>query len=74
MTDIPPFPNSVNAVQIAPKHQVQKIEMERMQGREINAKQEVITTIYDAKVLTYKNGQLSYTTPKVTGQHILVTV
>ena len=56
------------------KHQVQKIEMERMQGREINAKQEVITTIYDAKVLTYKNGQLSYTTPKVTGQHILVTV
>ena len=74
MADIPPLPNSVNAVQIAPKHQVQKIEMERMQGREINAKQEVITTIYDAKVLTYKNGQLSYTTPKVTGQHILVTV
>jgi|TARA_Y100000114_G_C11573762_1_gene237722 hypothetical protein len=74
MADIPPFPNSVNAVPIAPKHQVQKIEMERMQGREINAKQEVITTIYDAKVLTYKNGQLSYTTPKVTGQHILVTV
>ena len=74
MADIPPFPNSVNAVQRVPKHQVQKIEMERMQGREINAKQEVITTIYDAKVLTYKNGQLSYTTPKVTGQHILVTV
>ncbi len=74
MADIPPFPNSFNAVPIAPKHQVQKIEMERMQGREINAKQEVITTIYDAKVLTYKNGQLSYTTPKVTGQHILVTV
>ena len=74
MADIPPFPNSVNAVQQVPKHQVQKIEMERMQGRETNSKQEIITTIYDAKVYTYKGGQLSYTTPKVTGQHILVTV
>ncbi len=74
MTDIPPFPNSVNAVQPAPKHQIQKIDTERMQGRETNAKQEIVTTIYDAKVYTYKGGQLSYTTPKVTGQHILVTV
>ena len=74
MTDIPPFPNSVNAVQQVPKHQIQKIDTERMQGREINAKQEVITTIYDAKVYTYKNGSFSYTTPKVTGQQILVTV
>tara|TARA_R100000995_G_C3375839_1_gene73830 strand:+ start:15 stop:242 length:228 start_codon:yes stop_codon:yes gene_type:complete len=74
MTDIPPFPNSVNAVQPVPKHQVQKIDTERMQGRETNAKQEIVTTIYDAKVYTYKSGQLSYTTPKVTGQHILVTV
>ena len=74
MSEIPPFPNSVNAVQPAPKHHIQKIDMERMQGKEINAKQEVITTIYDAKVYTYKGGQLRYTTPKVTGQHILVTV
>ena len=74
MTDIPPFPNSVNAVQQVPKHQIQKIDTERMQGREITAKQEVITTIYDANVYTYKGVQLSYTTPKVTGQHILVTV
>ena len=74
MSDIPPFPNSVNAVQPVPKHQIQKIDTERMQGRETNAKQEIITTIYDAKVYTYKSGQLSHTTPKVTGQHILVTV
>ena len=74
MTDIPPFPNSVNAVQPVPKHQIQKIDTERMQGRETNAKQEIITTIYDAKVYTYKSGELSHTTPKVTGQHILVTV
>ena len=74
MSDIPPFPNSVNAVQQVPKHQIQKIDTERMQGRETNAKQEIITTIYDAKVYTYKGGQLNHTTPKVTGQHILVTV
>ena len=74
MSEIPPFPNSVNAVQPVPKHQIQKIDMERMQGRETNAKQEIITTIYDAKVYTYKNGEFSYTTPKVTGQNILVTV
>ena len=74
MSDIPPFPNSVNAVQQVPKHQIQKIDTERMQGRETNTKQEIITTIYDAKVYTYKGGQLSYTTPIVTGQHILVTV
>ena len=74
MSDIPPFPNSVNAVPQVPKHQIQKIDTERMQGRETNAKQEIITTIYDAKVYTYKGGQLSHTMPKVTGQHILVTV
>ena len=74
MSDIPPFPNSVNAVQQVPKHQIQKIDTERMQGRETHAKQEITTTIYDAKVYTYKGGQLSYTTPKVTGQQILVTV
>jgi|TARA_Y100000114_G_scaffold98003_1_gene91196 hypothetical protein len=74
MSEIPPFPNSVNAVQQVPKNQVQKIEIERMQARETNAKQEIVTTIYDAKVYTYKGGQLSQTYPKVTGQHILVTV
>ena len=74
MSDIPPFPNSVNAVQQVPKHQIQKIDTERMQGRETNAKQEIITTIYEAKFYTYKCWQLSQTYPKVTGQHILVTV
>ena len=74
MTDIPPFPNSVNAQPPNQKHQIQKIEIERMQARETNAKQEIVTTIYDAKVYTYKGGQLSQTYPKVTGQHILVTV
>ena len=74
MSDIPPFPNSMNAVQQVPKHQVQKIEIERMQARETNAKQEIVTTVYDAKIYTYKGGQLSQTYPKVTGQHILVTV
>tara|TARA_R100001086_G_scaffold117649_1_gene60422 strand:+ start:440 stop:664 length:225 start_codon:yes stop_codon:yes gene_type:complete len=74
MSDVPPFPNSVNAVQLVPKHQIQKIDTERMQGRETNAKQEIITTFYDAKVYTFKNGVLSYTTPKATGQNILVTV
>ena len=75
MTDIPPFPNSVNAVQPSnSKHQLQKIETERMQAKEINRHREVVTTTYDAKTYVYKNGELSQTTPKVTGQHILVTV
>tara|TARA_R100000700_G_C3097693_1_gene96163 strand:- start:203 stop:427 length:225 start_codon:yes stop_codon:yes gene_type:complete len=74
MSDIPPFPNSVNAAQPAPKHQIQKIELERMQGRETTAKQEIITTIYESRIYTYKNGTLSQTTPKVSGQNILVTV
>ena len=74
MTDIPPFPNSVNAVQQAPKHQVQKVETERLQSRETNSKQELVTTLYDSKIYTYKNGELSQTYPKATGQHITVTV
>jgi|TARA_R100001086_G_scaffold115793_1_gene59321 hypothetical protein len=74
MTDIPPFPNSVQAQPPNAKHQIQKIETERLQARETNRKSEVVTTYYDAKVYTYKNGSFSYTTPKVTGQQILVTV
>ena len=74
MSDIPPFPNSVNAAQPAPKHQIQKIELERMQGREINARREEVTTIYESRIYQYKNGTLSQTTPKVSGQNILVTV
>ncbi len=74
MTDIPPFPNSVQAQPPNAKHQIQKIEMERLQVREINRKSEVVTTYYDSKVYTYKNGEFSYTTPKATGQNILVTV
>ena len=75
MTDIPPFPNSVNAVQPPnTKHQIHKIEVERLQVRETNRHREVVTTYYDAKTYLYKNGGLSETTPKATGQHILVTV
>ena len=74
MTDIPPFPNSVQVQPPNAKHQIHKIETERLQVRETNRKSEVVTTYYDSKVYTYKGGQLSYTTPKVTGQHILVTV
>ena len=74
MADIPPFPNSVNAVQQVPKHQVQKVETERLQSRETNSKQELVTTLYDSKIYTFKNVQLSQTYPKATGQHITVTV
>ena len=49
-SEIPPIPNSVNAPQPAPKQQIKKIDTERMQGKKIKAKQEVNTTIYDAKV------------------------
>ena len=75
MSDIPPFPNSVNAVQPPnAKHQIHKIEVERLQVRETNRHREVVTTYYDAKTYLYKNGGLSETTPKATGQHVLVTV
>ena len=74
MTDIPPFPNSVQAQPPNAKHQIQKIEVERLQVRETNRKSEVVTTYYDSKVYTYKNGSFTYTTPKATGQNILVTV
>jgi hypothetical protein len=74
MTDIPPFPNSVHAQPPNQKHQIQKVEVERMQARETNRKSEVVTTFYDAKTYVFKNGQLSEATPKVSGQRILVTV
>ena len=73
MSEIPPFPNSVNAPQTVSKSQVQKIDIDRMLSRETNDKRQIITTIYDARVYAYKGGQLSETYPKVTGQHILVT-
>ena len=74
MTDIPPYPNSVQVQPPNAKHQIHKIETERLQVRETNRKSEVVTTYYDSKVYTYKNGEFSYTTPKATGQNILVTV
>ena len=74
MTDIPPFPNSVNAQPLNQKHQIQKIEVDRMQARQTNRKSEVVTTFYDAKTYVFKNGQVSEATPKVSGQRILVTV
>ena len=40
MTDIPPFPNSVQAQPPNAKHQIQKIETERLQARETNRKSE----------------------------------
>ena len=54
MTDIPPFPNSVNAQPPNQKHQIQKIEVDRMQARETNRKSEVVTTFYDAKPMYLK--------------------
>ena len=61
MSEIPPFPNSVNAVQPVSKNQVQKIDIDRMLSRETNDKQQIVTTIYDARVYTYRGGQLSQT-------------
>ena len=75
MKDIPPvFPNSVHAMPENAKHQIQKIEVDRMQARETNRVSEVKTTYYESNVYTYKNGVLSHTTLKVSGQMILVTV
>ena len=48
MTDIPPFPNSVQAQPPNAKHQIHKIEVERLQVRETNRHREVVTTYYDA--------------------------
>ncbi len=73
MTDIPPFPNSVNAFPENAKHQIQKIEVDRLQAKETKVN-EVVTTYYDSNVYTYRNGQLSTTIPKATGQHIQRTV
>ena len=74
MSEIPPFPNSVQAQPPNAKHQIQKIETERLQATEVNRKSEVVTTYYDSKVYTFKNGSFSYSTPKTTGQQIMVTV
>ena len=74
MTDIPPFPNSVQVQPPNAKHQIQKIETDTMQAKETNRHREVVTTYYDAKTYVYKNGELSQTTPKVSGQQIMVTV
>jgi len=74
VSEIPPFPNSVYAQPPNAKHQIKKIEVEQIKATEINAKQELIETFYDSAVYVKKNGELSTTTPKATGQRILVTV
>ena len=74
MSDVAPFPNSVNATTLGPKHQITKIEVEQIRASEINRKREVVETFYNAKTYQFKDGQLSTTTPKATGQRILVTV
>ena len=51
MKDIPPvFPNSVHAMPENAKHQIQKIEVDRMQARETNRASEVVTTYYSRDV------------------------
>ena len=74
MSDIPPFPNSVHAQPPNAKHQIKKIEVEQIKATEINAKQEVVETFYNSAIYVKKNGELSTTTPKATGQRILITV
>ena len=69
MTELPPFPNSVHALPENAKHQIQKIEVDRLQAKETKVN-EVVTTYYDANVYTMRNGQLSTTMPKATGHHI----
>ena len=73
MTELPPFPNSVHALPENAKHQIQKIEVDRLQAKETKVN-EVVTTYYDSNVYTYRNGSLSTTMPKATGQQILRTV
>ena len=74
MSEIPPFPNSVQAQPPNARHQIQKIEVQQLRAAEVNAKREVVETFYDSKTYIYKNGEFSTTTPKATGQRILVTV
>ena len=74
MSEVPPFPNSVNAAPIVPKHQITKIEVEHIRASEINRKRDVVETFYSESRIYQKNGQFSTTTPKVSGQRILVTV
>ncbi len=74
MSEIPPFPNSVQAQPPNARHQIQKIEIEQLKATEVNTKREVVETFYDSKTYVYKNGEFSTTTPKATGQQILVTV
>tara|TARA_R100001510_G_scaffold2414_1_gene1849 strand:- start:502 stop:726 length:225 start_codon:yes stop_codon:yes gene_type:complete len=74
MSEIPPFPNSVNAQPPNTRHQIHKIEVQQLKASEVNTKREVVETFYDSKTYIYKNGEFSTTTPKATGQRILVTV
>ncbi len=74
MSDVAPFPNSVNATTLGPKHQITKVEVEQIRASEINRKKEVVETFYSESRIYQKNGELSTTTPKVSGQRILVTV
>jgi len=74
MSEITPFPNSVNAQPSNARHQIQKIEVQQLKASEVNTKREVVETFYDSKTYIYKNGEFSTTTPKATGQRILVTV
>ena len=74
MSEIPPSPNSVNALPPNAKHQIQKIEVQQLRASEVNTKREVVETFYDSTTYIKKNGEFSTTTPKATGQRILVTV
>ena len=74
MSEIPPFPNSVNALPPNAKHQIEKIQSQSLRSLEVTAKREVKETFYDHLVYVYRDGSLSKTTSKAVGQRILITV
>ena len=74
MTELPPLPNSVYALPANAQHLVKRIEVDRLLARDISKTNEVVITHYDANIYTYRNGELSKTMPKATGQQIMVSV
>ena len=74
MSEIPPFPNSVQALPENSKILLRKVEIDRMRSLETTEQNQIVTTHYDKLIYTYRNGEMSTTIPKATGQHIMVSV
>lgn len=74
MIEIPPFPNSVQALPQNSKILLKKIEIDRMKSLETTEQNEIVTTHYDKLIYKYRNGEMSTTIPKATGQYIMVSV